>query len=108
MKMDYDPHRTGARPRRATRPPRWMTDYEGYTRQSTAMLEPQQTREGYAEMTPLTQTPGLIGAVGQTPSSPSISPEFMHIVQQLQEDNRQLQLMVKDMRRQMDRNAAKL
>lgn len=106
--MDYDPQRAGARPRRAVRPPGWMTQYAGYTLPPTATLEQQQTREGYAKMTPLTRTPGSIGAAGQTPVSSSIPQEFMNIVQQLQEDNRQLQLMVGDMRRQMDRNVTTL
>ncbi|XP_043985900.1 uncharacterized protein LOC122838916 [Gambusia affinis] len=104
--MDYDPERAGARPRRAVRPPGWMAEYDGYTLPSNTMSEQRQTREGYAETTPFTQTSGFAGAVRQTPVLPNIPHEFMTIVQQLQEDNNRLQLMVKDMRRQMDRNVA--
>lgn len=56
----------------------------------------------------LTQTPGSIRAARQTPVSSSILEEFINIVQQLQEDNRQLQLMVGDMKRQIGHNVTTL
>ncbi|XP_024119318.1 uncharacterized protein LOC112140553, partial [Oryzias melastigma] len=104
--MDYDPQRGGARPKRTVRPPGWMTDYQAYALPSSAALEQHQIREGYAEMTPLRQAPSPAGAVRQAPILPSVPQEFLNIVQNLQEDNRRLQMVVSDMRRQMDRNAA--
>ncbi|MEQ2265547.1 hypothetical protein XENORESO_008825 [Xenotaenia resolanae] len=104
--MDYDPQRVGACPRRTVRPPGWMADYEGYTVPAAPMLHQPQPREGYVEMTSFTQTPVSLGAVGQTPVLPSTSRGFIDIVQQLQKDNRRLQLVVTDMRRQIDRYAA--
>ncbi|XP_023811350.1 uncharacterized protein LOC111947519 [Oryzias latipes] len=104
--MDYDPQQEGARPKRTVRPPRWMTDYQTYALPSSAGLEQHRSREGYAEMTPLIQTPSPTGAVGQAPVFPSVPQEFLNIVQNLQEDNRRLQMVVSDMKRQMDRNAA--
>ncbi|KAI3369403.1 hypothetical protein L3Q82_007473 [Scortum barcoo] len=113
-----------------------MEDYEGYTlpqaasypaRTSAAIEETDwsRNREGFAEMTPLTQcplqhtqypaefietSPSHIGAAApvyvSTPrpyQSPSV---MMTVLQQIQETNRRLQLMVRDMRCQMDKGGA--
>lgn len=111
--MDYDPQRGGARPRRTVRPPHWMSDYEGYVLPS-ALEEQYRVREGYAEMTPLLRhtgqisdmTPGLYGAPITGPALSSTPFDLRNIVHQLQEDNRRLQRMFMDMRRQMDRGNA--
>lgn len=134
--MAHVPPSEDSRPRRQVRQPRWMEDYEGYThpqagsyplRTSAAIEETDwsRSREGFVEMTPLTQHPlqpthypaefietssSHIGATAPVYVSTSRSyegpPVMMNMLQQIQEDNRRLQLMVRDMRRQMDRSSA--
>lgn len=138
MKMAYVPPSEDVRLRRRVRQPGWMEDYEGYVlpqavsytaRDSTVREETDwsREREGRAEMTPLTQrplqhtqrsaefierSPSHIGAAApvyvSTPRPYQGPPAMMDVLQQLQEDNRRLQLMMMDMKRQMDKSGAAL
>lgn len=110
-----------------------MDDYEGYilpqavnhiawTSAVRETTEWSREREGFAEMTPFTErpfqhtrhsaefmemSPSYIGAGAPVyvsmPWPHQGPPSVMDVLQQLQEDNRRLQLMVMDMKHQMDR-----
>ncbi|GLD46301.1 uncharacterized protein AKAME5_002701400, partial [Lates japonicus] len=132
--MAQVPPSEDVRPHRRPRQPRWMDDYEGYTLPQAVSYPPctsaapeeidwRRSREGIAEMTPLTQrllqptyypaefieTPlSYTGAAApvyvSTPRPCQGPPVMMDVLQQIQQENRRLQLMVTDMRRQMDRS----
>jgi len=131
--MAHVPPSEDVRPRRRARQPRWMEDYDGYTIPQavsyptgipTAMEETEwRYREGFAEMTPLTQrtfqhhpaelletSPSHLGVTApvyvSTPQPYQGPHAMMDVLQHIQEENRRLQLMVMDMRRQMDRSGA--
>ncbi|CAK6959231.1 uncharacterized protein LOC115580317 [Scomber scombrus] len=127
--MAYVPSSEDVRPRRRVRQPGWMEEYEGYAlpqvasytgHASAAREETNWSRErkGLAEMTPLTQLPTDYmvtppSHIGTAPpvyvSTPQLyhgPPAMMDVLQRVQEDNRRLQPMVRDMKRQMDRSNA--